>query len=748
MAMIFSLQSDLTRKLRAASALLPCLLVIASATNLCAQEPVFALRAPVSPVPRNILLRVVRAEDERRWDADLNSLLWDQTPSVRERAVLAAGRIGDERAVPALISVLQKDKDESVRAMAAFALGETESEGAAEALLSELVPMRGSAELRARIMEALGKIAAAIPSTEAARARSLGDAILGMLKFENESRTKPDRLIVLPGLTAILRARPEGAGRVLSDFLASSDPRIRADAANALARLRAKDGNEQLRKLLISDPDPIVRANAARVLGATEDKAAFDALLNRALKDHDSRVRVSAIRSLGSLKDARAADALLARGEKLYSEFRSLRLKRVDRPSQINEVLEIVVALGRVRAKSSDKRTVEWLKELGHNAPEVWIAFARIDPAQFADYSTKCCPSPRYPLDVPNLEYSSSQAWAELAPYPFFGVYILKNELCLPSLDGPKCSRRGRPIALPEIMRAYAAFKSDDVAEVLRRQFGDPDVIVRATAAELLGELPPDEANARALREALPVALRDIELNDAALAILDALGKQKSSADNEAIRSALDSQDHLIRRRAVALLKANGAGDFSARISTVQTRNTQADYERAVSRIGKDVRAVVSTTKGVFTIKLLPEDAPLNVDSFVELAKREYFKGISFHRVVPNFVIQGGDPRGDGNGGPGYSVRCEINQVPYERGAVGMALSGKDTGGSQWFVTHSPQPHLDGGYTVFGRVIAGIDVVDRITRGDIIRSVVISEGRGRVKARSSTEAKSKRRQSL
>jgi cyclophilin family peptidyl-prolyl cis-trans isomerase len=127
---------------------------------------------------------------------------------------------------------------------------------------------------------------------------------------------------------------------------------------------------------------------------------------------------------------------------------------------------------------------------------------------------------------------------------------------------------------------------------------------------------------------------------------------------------------------------------------------------------------------------LLPEDAPLNVDNFVQLARRRYFNGIVFHRVVPNFVIQGGDPRGDGNGGPGYQIRCEINEVPYRRGAVGMALSGKDTGGSQWFVTHAPQPHLDGGYTVFGNVIAGMEVVDRIARGDVIKSIVVTEKPG------------------
>ena len=94
--------------------------------------------------------------------------------------------------------------------------------------------------------------------------------------------------------------------------------------------------------------------------------------------------------------------------------------------------------------------------------------------------------------------------------------------------------------------------------------------------------------------------------------------------------------------------------------------------------------------------------------------------------MVPNFVMQDGDPLGNGSGGPGWSIRCEMNMVPFERGVVGMALSGKDTGGSQWFVTHSPQPHLDGGYTVFGRVNeTGMKVVDRIVRGDKIVSVRI-----------------------
>ena len=221
--------------------------------------------------------------------------------------------------------------------------------------------------------------------------------------------------------------------------------------------------------------------------------------------------------------------------------------------------------------------------------------------------------------------------------------------------------------------------------------------------------------------------MRDKDLNDAALAILEALAKQKTTTANDAIKTALDSSDHLIRRKAVALLKANGAGDFSARIGTVQTRNTTLDYRRAIARTGKHATATVVTSSGAFTIEFLADEAPLTVDNFIQLARKGYFNGQIIPRVVPNFVVQAGDPRGDQNGGPGYQIRCEINEVPYERAAVGMALSGKDTGGSQWFVTHSPQPHLDGGYTVFGHVIRGMEVVDNIARGAIIRRVIVNE---------------------
>jgi cyclophilin family peptidyl-prolyl cis-trans isomerase/HEAT repeat protein len=689
------------------------------------------------------MVRIIRTEDERRWDTDLQTLLADKNASVRHRAALAAGRIGDERAVPMLISLLQKDSDEGVRAMAAFGLGEIESANAADALIAALSrDPREFAEIRARAVEALGKIAAALPKSEEARARPMKQAILGTLEFESARRSAPESEVILLGFTAALRARPENPGRVIARFLGYSDPRIRADAANTLARLKLNDGNAELRKLLIDDPDPIVRASAARVLGATEDKTSFDALVGRAIKDGDLRVRVSAIRALGSLKEARATEPLIKRGMSLSHE--SLRA----RPPETNEALEVATTLGRLLQGTDNKDALSWLRkvreDLNQAAPEVEIAFARISTSRYvAELATDGDARRKAQTTIMvNWKAASSlaQALGEIAAQPDpiknkNGAADQAQNILRAMLDYRNSGLKINTLvavhseyAIPDVLRALAAFKPTDLAAVLRKHLKQSDVIIRATAAELLADAPPDENNTRSLVAALPPALQDKDLNDAALAILDALGKQKNATTNDAIKTALDSMDHLLRRKAVALLEANGVGDFSSRIGIVQTRHTTADYERAIGRIGKQVRATVNTGKGSFVIEFLPEDAPLTLDNFVMLAGKGYFNGQTVPRVVPNFVIQTGDPRGDQNGGPGYQIRCEINERPYDRGAVGMALSGKDTGGSQWFVTHSPQPHLDGGYTVFGQVITGMDVVDRIVRGDLIRSITISEG--------------------
>jgi len=147
------------------------------------------------------------------------------------------------------------------------------------------------------------------------------------------------------------------------------------------------------------------------------------------------------------------------------------------------------------------------------------------------------------------------------------------------------------------------------------------------------------------------------------------------------------------------------------------------DFEEIWSNSFKYKKAVIKTNRGEIVIQLEPEYAPLSVGNFVMLASRGFYNGVKFHRVVPNFVIQAGDPEGTGWGGPGYSITSEFSPLTYERGTLGMASSGRDTESSQWFITHSYFPHLDGRYSIFGKVISGMDVVDKIIRNDLIVSI-------------------------
>jgi peptidyl-prolyl cis-trans isomerase B (cyclophilin B) len=137
-------------------------------------------------------------------------------------------------------------------------------------------------------------------------------------------------------------------------------------------------------------------------------------------------------------------------------------------------------------------------------------------------------------------------------------------------------------------------------------------------------------------------------------------------------------------------------------------------------------RAIMQTEKGTITLELFDQDAPNTVKNFVDLSNKGFYDGLNFHRVIPDFVIQGGCPNGDGRGGPGYTIKCETagNPHKHQAGSLSMAHAGKDTGGSQFFICHSPQPHLDGKHTVFGKT-ENMDVVNAIRPGDKILSVKI-----------------------
>ena len=136
-------------------------------------------------------------------------------------------------------------------------------------------------------------------------------------------------------------------------------------------------------------------------------------------------------------------------------------------------------------------------------------------------------------------------------------------------------------------------------------------------------------------------------------------------------------------------------------------------------------KAIIETKKGNIVLELFDNDAPNTVENFVKLIDQGFYNGLTFHRVIPNFMIQGGCPKGNGTGGPGYKIKCEINPRKHTKGALSMAHAGKNTGGSQFFITHSPQPHLDGVHTVFGQVTEGMEVVNKIKNNDVMTKVTV-----------------------
>lgn len=141
--------------------------------------------------------------------------------------------------------------------------------------------------------------------------------------------------------------------------------------------------------------------------------------------------------------------------------------------------------------------------------------------------------------------------------------------------------------------------------------------------------------------------------------------------------------------------------------------------------------AEIHTNKGVMKIAFYEKDAPNTVDNFCKLAQSGFYNGVSFHRVIPDFVIQGGDPTGTGAGGPGYKIKCELtgDNQRHDRGVLSMAHAGRDTGGSQFFICHNRMntQHLDRNHTCFGKVVEGLDVIDQIRQGDVMEKVIIIE---------------------
>ncbi len=286
-------------------------------------------------------------------------------------------------------------------------------------------------------------------------------------------------------------------------------------------------------------------------------------------------------------------------------------------------------------------------------------------------------------------------------------------------------TRRAKLMADPEAVVRVKVLEGLDKPEAIRAEralidtaLADTSIPVRSAALDLAFQGGGDfglltKAVEESGKESNP---------DMAIAAIGAAEQTPEKPEARAVveaayRSPSTLVSRLARRSLVRTFHADRAA-FPWR--TYDTGKSVADYAALLREARSSWTARVETARGVFTIRLAGGQAPLTVTNFVSLAKKGYFDKAPIHRVVPGFVVQDGDPTGTGSGGPGYEIRDELSPLPYRTGTVGMALSGPDTGGSQWFVAQAPQPHLDGGYTVFGQIATGMDVVNRIEQDDVI----------------------------
>jgi peptidylprolyl isomerase len=267
-----------------------------------------------------------------------------------------------------------------------------------------------------------------------------------------------------------------------------------------------------------------------------------------------------------------------------------------------------------------------------------------------------------------------------------------------------------------------AAFYGAFSAGLVRR-----DLATTTSAATALADTLFRPLGVAPLLEGLYTALQAPDDVEPMVAILGALAV---TGDTTAIPTLVQaaSQGHPVVRQAAAEALERRLSDGIGVNTIGRTAPATPAIDWAyLQTLGERPRLVLETVRGRIVTELLTEQAPQTVQTVARLAEAGQYDGVPFHRVVPNFVAQGGDvQRGDGYGGPGYAIRSELTRIPYRAGVIGVASAGKDTEGSQFFFTHSAQPHLDGRYTAFGRIVEGYDVLDRLEEGDLIERVSIA----------------------
>jgi peptidylprolyl isomerase len=646
------------------------------------------------------LQRLVDAQTERD-AAVLMAALDEPDPVVRARAAFALGSVQDALAVPALVAALG-DPDPGVRADAAFAVGQSADSTAGPALLDAL-DRESDPSARAEILDALGKTGGSASLAALAGRPAEGDerAVLALALGRYGMRgvhdpaalprllqlvDDPDPLVAANAAWGFARARDTTAWvdavPELRRVLDGLDPRADVDAEpamhlmGALGRLDRAEDAPRLLRWLAEAQDWRARVSAARALaGLTRDPLVTGGLV-LALDDPRVHVGVEAARAL-SAEDSLDTDVETGIGRRVMTK---------PQPWQVS--VELLPAI----AKAGHSRLVLlWLLWLDGNPPRDVTAYSAGlralgqgdgREAYLVLQHAATRPEPR--IAIAALE-ALAEWWTrgvrteELTPERYYALF-------------ERGLRR-------EWVGAVAA-SAPVLADSAFRPLGSV-----ALLAEVYGGL---EAPA------------DVE---AIVAVLEALGGSADPAARPTLERALASPSPAVRRAAAAALSELTGESVEAPAEPAEPARP-IDWEFLRAR-GSRPELRLDTTRGPISIELDVESAPQTVETLLRLAEEGRYDAVEFHRVVPNFVIQGGDVEGMGGwGGPGFAIRSELTRHPYDRGTVGMASAGKDTEGSQWFVTHGMQPHLDGRYTAFGRVTDGIAVVDAVLVGDRVTRAV------------------------
>lgn len=635
--------------------------------------------------------------------SDLVRLLGDGEARVRRRAALALGRVGLPDAVEPLSQRLAMDEEVEVRQMAAFALGLVGHASGRTPLLAALKDP--SAVVQGRAAEALGMIgdradAAAVAEMAQAHVRA---GVLNALQPDDLGHPlAPEVEAARLGLYALVRLGSYDA--LAAAALTSQGQPVSRWWPVAYALNRINDPRASAALLALLDtPGRYTAAFAARGLGVIKAQAGVEPL--RRLVDQRQAhpaVVVQAVRALASIQDAGAVPAL----------------SRLVASPQVDDGLRIeaITALGTIRSPEAVDLMLDLLAD---QVPAIRAAALR--SLALIDQDT-------FILTLSGLD--PDRDWnVRVAQIGALGT--LPAERGAPRLIQFLQDRDQRVV--PAVLNALVASKAPEAEKILLERLRADDFVIRTAAATGLADLKANSA-LPALVEMYRAAVGD-STYVARAAALNALHRIDPAYARPFLQEGLKDREWAVRIRAAALLQEAPAQGNSAAVEAANAIRPAIAGRAVDDPAWKPLldppfspHAFIETDRGTIEIELAIQDAPQTVANFMALARRGFFNGLAIHRVVADFVVQDGDPRGDGEGGPGFTIRDELNERPYLRGTVGMALDWEDTGGSQWFVTHSPQPHLDARYTVFGHVVTGLEVVDRIVPLDVIHRVRIWDG--------------------